>query len=72
MPRVARFRITAIDELCRELLRAPVHVRRRQMDAAEQLVTQVKPSRTYPEDFVRYRTTGYRPESAGPPAMLVG
>jgi hypothetical protein len=72
MPRVARFRITAIDELCRELLRAPVHVRRRQMGAAEQLVTQVKPSRTYPEDFVRYRITGYRPESAGPPAMLVG
>ena len=72
MPRIARFRITAIDELCRQLVRAPVHVRRRQMDAAEQLAQEMDSTRTYPEDFVRYRITGYRPESTGPPAMLVG
>ncbi len=72
MPRIARFKITAIDELCRQLVRAPVHVRRRQMDAAEQLAQEVDSTRTYPEDFVRYRITGYRPESTGPPAMLVG
>ncbi len=72
MPRVARFKINAIDELCRQLVRAPVHVRRRQMDAAEQLAREVDSTRTYPEDFVRYRITGYRPESTGPPAMLVG
>lgn len=72
MPRIARFRITAIDELCRQLVRAPVHVRRRQMDAAERLAQEVDSTRTYPEDFVRYRITGYRPESTGPPAMLVG
>ena len=53
-------------------MRAPVHVRHRQMDAAERLAQEVDSTRTYPEDFVRYRITGYRPESTGPPAMLVG
>jgi RNA polymerase primary sigma factor len=72
MPRVARFRIAAIGELCRQLMYAPAEARRRQMDAAEQLAAEIDPGQIYPQEFVIFRITGYRPDQAGSPVALVG
>lgn len=72
MPPVARFKIAAIDDLLRQLEYAPAETRRRQMDAAEQLVADLDPKRNYPEDFIIYRITGYRPDRHDEPAVLVG
>lgn len=71
MPRVARFKVAAIHELLQQLRYAPEKTRKRQMDAAERLVSEIDPSRVYPEDFIVFRITGYRPEH-GSSAMLVG
>lgn len=71
MPRIARFKIAAIDQLLQQLRFAPEQTRQRQMDAAEQLVSAIDPARTYPEDFIVYRITGYRPERSSS-TMLVG
>lgn len=72
MPRVGRFSIAAIDDLFRQIRYAPVSARRRQMDAAEQLIGDIDPQRNYPEDFIIFRITGYRPDERGPAATLVG
>jgi RNA polymerase primary sigma factor len=73
MPRLARFRIAAIDELFRQLRFAPRETRLRQMNAAEALVADIDPRQTYPTDFIIFRITGYRPESVDDaPLTLVG
>jgi RNA polymerase primary sigma factor len=72
MPRVARFRITAIGDLCRQLMYAPAEARRRHMDAAERLVAEIDPGQIYPQDFVIFRITGYRPDRSEAPVSLVG
>ncbi|MHC5002132.1 MAG: helix-turn-helix domain-containing protein [Planctomycetota bacterium] len=72
MPREPTFTTDAIRELFAELRYASVEARLRQMDRAERLVREVNPAGVYPEDFVSFRVTGYRPERDEPPAMLVG
>ena len=72
MPRVARFTIAALDELLRQLRYAPRATRIRQMNAAERLLRDVDPARTYPQEFITYRITGYRPDTAGAPVGLAG
>lgn len=72
MPRVAQFRIAAIGELCRQLTYAPAAALRRQMDAAEKLAAEIRPGQVYPQDFVIYRITGYRPDRGEATAALVG
>lgn len=72
MPRKAAFKIRAIDELFKQLRYVPPVTRQRQMDAAEQLIHEIDPARNYPESFIVYRITGYRPESAAEEATLVG
>ncbi|NNF44912.1 MAG: hypothetical protein HKN62_18065 [Phycisphaerales bacterium] len=72
MPRLARFRIAAIEDLHRQLHFAPPATRLRQMNAAETLLPDIEPDRSYPHDFVVFRITGYRPESSGASPMLVG
>ena len=69
MPRVARFRTTAIGELCRQLMYAPAEARRRHLDAAERLVAEIEPGQIYPQDFVIFRITGYRPDRSEAPAV---
>ena len=64
MPRTARFKIAAIQELLRQLEYAPAETRRRQMDAAEALIADLDPHQNYPEDFIIFRITGYRPDRA--------
>ena len=72
MPRTARFKIAAIQELLRQLEYAPAETRRRQMDAAEALIADLDPHQNYPEDFIIFRITGYRPDRAEEPVTLVG
>lgn len=72
MPPHPRFRVPQIKDLNRQLLYAPADTRRRQLDAAEQLVRQIEPDRLYPQDFVIYRITGYRPDLVRPAVALVG
>ncbi|MDY7109320.1 MAG: hypothetical protein SYC29_11860 [Planctomycetota bacterium] len=72
MPRPARFRIAALDELFRQLRFAPRETRMRQMNAAEALIADIDPQRTYPADFIIFRITGYRPDRADDSPLLVG
>jgi RNA polymerase primary sigma factor len=51
---------------------APAEARRRQMEAAERLVAQIDPGQIYPQEFVIFRITGYRPDRAEAPVALVG
>ena len=71
MPRAARFKVAAVSELLKQLRYAPEKTRLRQMDATEQLVAEIDPTRNYPQDFIVFRITGYRPEF-GSTTMLVG
>lgn len=61
-----------IADLKRQLAYAPEETRSRQMLAAESLIADLDASRNYPHDFVVYRVTGFRPESAEEPVTLVG
>lgn len=72
MPRVARYRIDAIGDLLRQLEYAPPRTRRRQMNAAERLVTEIDPHHNYPLDFVVFRVTGYRGDGAQEPLTFMG
>ena len=42
------------------------------MDAAEQFVDEIVPGQVYPQEFVIFRITGYRPDRAEQPVALVG
>src|SRR5688572_3537862 len=72
MPRVARFKIAAIEELHRQLEYAPDETRARQMNAAERLIADIDPKQNYPQDFIIYRITGYRSDHNEEPVTLVG
>jgi len=67
-----RFKTAAIGALLKQLRYASQEARLKQIRAAEQLARDVDPAQTYPEEFVVYRITGYRPESSDTGAMLVG
>lgn len=72
MPRAPSFKTSAVRELFRNLRYAPADTRHRQMDAAEQLVNAIDPSLAYPEDFITFRITGYRPDAASEPHLVPG
>lgn len=72
MPRAPRLRIAALADLHRQLAYAPIDAKRRQLLACEALVDEIDSDRTYPEEFVRFRITGFRIESPTAPALLVG
>ncbi len=71
MARGARFTISAIADLLEQLRYAPVERRRHDMVAAEAFLNEIVEDQNYPEDFVVFRITEYRPE-VGEPAVLVG
>ncbi|MCC6660855.1 MAG: hypothetical protein IT437_08215 [Phycisphaerales bacterium] len=71
MPALPRLRIDALADLARQLRFAPPRTARRQMDRAAALVVGLDPALTYPEDWLIYKITGFRPELARP-AMLIG
>ena len=70
MPRSRSFHIEAVAELFSQLRYAPVETRRRQMDAAEGLVSDVDPTLKYPASFLIYRVTGYRPSLKDDPVIV--
>ena len=72
MPRAPRFTTSLVRTLFRELGFAPAETRSRLMHAAEQLAAQIEPDQLYPQEFVTYRITGYRPDSAPDSNMVVG
>lgn len=72
MPRAARFKITALGDLLQQLRYAPLETLERQMDAAERLVAELDPARNYPEEFIVFRITGYRPDASTGTSVLVG
>ena len=72
MPRVARFRIAALDKLFDQLRYAPPEARVREMNAAERLMSELDPDQNYPHDFIIFRITGYRSEDNAAPVTLVG
>jgi len=72
MPKAARFKIAALEDLLRQLEYAPPETRQRQMDAAETLVGDLDPAQNYPLDFITFRITGYRPDTRDEPVTLVG
>ena len=72
MPRVSRYKIAEVGDLSRQLMYAPARARRRHMDAAEELVAQIDPGQIYPQEFVVFRITGYRPDHTEQPVALVG
>lgn len=65
MASAGRYRLAAIAGLAREYAFASAAVRRRVSLRAERLVEAIEPARSYPLDFVVFRLSGYRPESAG-------
>lgn len=64
MPRAARYRVPAFEELERQLTFAPPDALRRQMEAAERLAHEVADDATYPFEFVLWRLTGFRASDA--------
>jgi hypothetical protein len=71
MPRLSRLHIGALADLAQQLRFAPRKRILAQLESATTLAGEIDPDRTYPEDWVVFRITGYRPE-AGAPALLVG
>lgn len=55
------YRLEFIQSVARQLAFAPSDVRLTQLNAAEKLLYDLDPARSYPHDFVIYRITGYHP-----------
>lgn len=71
MPPLPRLTLAPIIDLAKQLRYAPRHALLRDLERTEQLVGDIDPAQTYPEDFVVFRVTGYRRDSAGS-AMIPG
>lgn len=71
MPPLPRLTVDAIADLARQLRFAPRHALVRDLERTERLALDIDPEQTYPEDFVVFRVTGYRPDKSGD-AMIPG
>lgn len=71
MPPLTRMRVSALAELSRQLRFVPVETARRHVERAEALLARLERGTSYPEDWVVFQVTGYRPEIAEP-ALIVG
>jgi RNA polymerase primary sigma factor/RNA polymerase sigma factor len=61
-----------ICDLCDQQIRfAPRPKKLQQVEAAERLIGEVDPDKTYPYEYVCFRITGFRPEGS-PPAKIQG
>ena len=72
MARQPRFRIASIDNLHRQIKVVSAATRRREMDAAEQLISELDPAGAYPLDYVVFRITGYKGPPSEEPVILAG
>ncbi|MEC9373356.1 MAG: hypothetical protein VYC34_05900, partial [Planctomycetota bacterium] len=71
MPRLTSLRVAALEDLARQLRYVPRDTLRRQLQRIEALAAEIDPAINYPEDWVVFRVTGYRPDIAEP-ATFVG
>jgi hypothetical protein len=71
VPPFTKLRTAALEDLARQLRFAPPETLRRQLERAETLAGEIDPAINYPEDWIVFRITGYRPE-IGEPATVVG
>lgn len=71
MPLFPELRISALEDLAAQLRFAPPAALRKDLERAEALAAEIDAELTYPEDWVVFRVTGYRPE-IDEPAMIVG
>ncbi|MEM9373123.1 MAG: hypothetical protein AAGA55_05720 [Planctomycetota bacterium] len=71
MPRVSVPRTDVIAELGEQLRFTSRRVLLRHLDRIDELAVQIDPDSRYPEDFVVFRVTGYRPD-IGAPRLLTG
>lgn len=71
MPRRATLRTAAVTGLLKQVSYASGAALKRQMTAAEHELRQIDPLREYPEDFIAFRVTGFRPRSHSP-ALVSG
>jgi hypothetical protein len=66
VPRLLKLRIAALERTAHELRFAPAATARRQTVRAEKLATMIDPAAVYPEDFVVFHITGFRPDMPEP------
>jgi len=71
MPRLSKLRIGALADLAQQLRFAPKKRIAAQLLSATALAGEIDPDQTYPEDWVVFRITGYRPEMDDP-ALFIG
>lgn len=69
---MATYRLELLRSLARQLSFAPVEVRRAQLAAAEDLLGDLDPTKSYPPDFVTFRITGYKPKGRVQRELLTG
>jgi len=61
-----------LDELARQLIRAPEPRRAQQVRRAEKLHDEITPDAAYPYDYLAYRITGYRAPEGTRADLLIG
>jgi len=71
MPRLSRLHVGALADLADQLRFAPKRRILAQLAAATGLAGEIDPEQTYPEDWVVFRITGFRPEIESP-SLIVG
>ena len=71
MPIAPKFQVKYIYELALQIKRAPEKVRRKQIEAAEELLLDLDEGSLYPLDYAVYRITQYRSDSLEQP-MIAG
>src|SRR3990170_1034726 len=61
-----------LQDLCDQQIRFAPRVKKlQQVEAAERLISEIDPQKTYPYEYVCFRITGYRPE-ASPQTKIAG
>ncbi len=71
MPPLPKIRVGALLDLIEQLRYTPREALKRDIARAEALAGEIDPGLTYPEDWVVFRVTGYRPDM-DEPANIVG
>jgi len=66
VPRLLKLRVAALERIAHELRYAPAAAARRHTVRAEKLVAMIDAEAVYPEDFVVFQITGFRPAMDGP------
>lgn len=66
MPPLSRISVAALARLADQLRFAPREALLRDLERVESLAAEIDPEGSYPEEWIVYRVTGFRPDVAGP------